>query len=163
MFTLGEIIDLAVRIETNGQKAYRKAQKQVTDPALASMLGWLADEETEHEKWFPRLKENMKTSLEDPRLEEMGTAVLQGVLGDHAFSIDEADFSRIKDLDSLLTLSVEFEKDTVLFYEMLTAFIEDEQTLNQINRIVEEEKRHVRLLQDFLTNKQPLPVHQGPA
>ena len=39
MFTLGEIIDLAVRIETNGQKAYRKAQKQVTDAALASLLG----------------------------------------------------------------------------------------------------------------------------
>ena len=129
MFTLGEIIDLAVRIETNGQKAYRKAQKQVTDPALASMLGWLADEEAEHEKWFPRLKENMKTDLEDPQLEEMGKAVLQGVLGDHTFSIDEADFSRIEDLDSLLTLSVEFEKDTILFYEMLSAFIEDEQTL----------------------------------
>jgi rubrerythrin len=159
MFTLGEIIDLAVRIETNGQKAYRKAQKQVTDPALASMLGWLADEEAEHEKWFPRLKENTKIDLEDPQLEEMGKVVLQGVLGDHTFSIDEADFSRIEDLDSLLSLSIEFEKDTILFYEMLGAFIEDEQTLNRINRIIEEEKRHVRLLQDFLTNKQSLPVH----
>jgi rubrerythrin len=161
MFTLGEIIDLAVRIEVNGQKAYRKAQEQVTDLALASMLGWLADEEAEHEKWFPRLKENMKTNLEDLQLEEMGKAVLQGVLGDHTFSIDEADFSRIEDLDSLLTLSVEFEKDTVLFYEMLSAFIEDEQILNRINRIIEEEKRHVRLLQDFLTDKQSLPGHKG--
>jgi rubrerythrin len=160
MFTLGEIIDLAVRIETNGQKAYRKAQQQVTDPALASMLGWLADEEAEHEKWFPRLKENTKTDLQDPQLEEMGKTVLQGVLGDHSFSIDEADFSSMEDLDSLLTLSVEFEKDTVLFYEMLSAFIEDEQTLNRINRIIEEEKRHTRLLHDFLTNKQSLPIHQ---
>ena len=160
MFTLGEIIDLAVRIETNGQKAYRKAQQQVTDPALASMLGWLADEEAEHEKWFPRLKENTKIDLEDPQLEEMGQAVLQGVLGDHTFSIDEADFSRIEDLDSLLTLSVQFEKDTILFYEMLSAFIEDEQTLNRINRIVEEENRHVRFLRDFLNNKQSLPIHK---
>ena len=160
MFTLGEIIDLAVRIETNGQKAYRKAQEQVTDPALASMLGWLAGEEAEHEKWFLRLKENMKTGLEDPELEEMGKAVLQGVLGDHTFSIDEADFSQIEDLESLLALSVEFEKDTILFFEMLSAFIEDEQTLNQLNRIIEEENRHVRFLQDFLTDKQPLPIHK---
>jgi rubrerythrin len=108
MFTLGVIIDLAVRIETNGQKAYRKAQQQVTDPALSAMLGWLADEEAEHEKWFPRLKENMKTDLEDPQLAEMGQAVLQGVLGDHTFSIDEADFSKMEDLDSLLSLSIEF-------------------------------------------------------
>jgi rubrerythrin len=163
MFTLGEIIDLAVRIESNGQKAYRKAQQQVTDPALASMLGWLADDEAEHEKWFPRLKENMETNLEDPKLEEMGQAVLQGVLGDYTFSIDEADFSRIEDLDSLLTLSVEFEKDTILFYEMLSAFIEDEQTQNRIDLIIEEEKRHVQLLQDFQANKVTLPVHQGSA
>ena len=156
MFTLGEIIDLAVRIEANGEKAYRKAQGQVTDPALASMLGWLADEEVEHEKWFPRLKENITIGREDPKLEEMGKAILQGVLGDHTFSIDEADFSRIEDLDSLLELSVEFEKDTILFYEMLSAFIEDEQTLIRLNRIIEEENRHVRLLQDFLKNKQSL-------
>jgi rubrerythrin len=163
MFTSSEIIALAVRIETNGQKAYRKAQGQVTDPALASMLGWLADEEAEHEKWFPRLKENLEITQEDPELEKMGKAVLQGVLGDHTFSIEEADFSRLEDLDSLLTLSVEFEKDTILFYEMLSAFIEDEPTLIHLNRIIEEENRHVRLLEDFLTNKQSLPLPMGSA
>ncbi len=161
MFTLGEIINLAVRIETNGGKAYRKAQGQVTDPALASLLGWLADEEAEHEKWFPRLKDNLEVTQEDPKLEEMGKSILQGVLGDHTFSIDEADFSKIEDLDRLLDLSVEFEKDTILFYEMLSAFIEDKETLDQLNLIIQEEKRHVRFLEDFLTNRQPLPVHEG--
>ena len=153
MFTLGEIIDLSVRIESNGQRAYRKAQKEVTDPALASMLGWLADEEAEHEKWFPKLREGVEEALEDPKLEEMADGVLQGVLGDQAFSIDEADFSKVEDLDQLLELSVEFEKDTILFYEMLSAFIEDGQTLNQLNCIIEEENRHVRLLQESLKNK----------
>ena len=150
MFTLGEIIDLAVRIEANGQKAYRKAQEQVADPALASALGWLADEEVEHEKWCIRLKENVESDKEDQQLEEMGQSILRGILGEQAFSIDEADFSTIEDLGSLLTLSVEFEKDTILFYEMLSAFIEDEKTLNHLNRIIEEENRHVRLLEDRL-------------
>jgi rubrerythrin len=161
MFTLSEIIDLAVRIEANGEKAYRKAQNQVTDPSLASLLGWLADEEAEHEKWFPRLKENLKINPQDPKLEEMGKAVLQGVLGDQTFSIDEADFSKIGDLSSLLNLSIEFEKDTILFYEMLSAFIEDEQTINYLNRIIEEENRHVRLLEDFLNNKISPAVLKG--
>lgn len=153
MFTLGEIIDLAVRIEANGQKAYRKAQKEVRDPALASILGWLADEEAEHEKWFPKLKEGVEEGLRDPKLEEMANGVLLGVLGDQAFSIDEADFSKVEDLGQLLELSVEFEKDTILFYEMLSAFIRDEPTLKGLARIIEEENRHVRLLQDFLKNK----------
>jgi hypothetical protein len=43
---------------------------------------------------------------------------------------------------------------------MLSAFIEEEQTLNRINRIIDEEKRHVRLLQDFRAKKETLPIHQ---
>ena len=153
MFTLSEIIDLAIRIEKNGENAYRKAQEEVSNPSLASILQWLAEEEVEHEKWFTRLKEKAGTLAEDPKLEEMGKAILQGVLGDQAFSIKDADFSKTEDINSLLELSVEFEKDTVLFYEMLSAFIDDEETLHQLDKIIEEEKRHVQLLEEFLENK----------
>lgn len=158
MFILSEIIDLAVRIETNGQKAYRKAQGQVTDPDLSSMLGWLADEEARHENWFLQFKESVGSPSEDPRLEEMGQKVLQGVLGDRAFSIDEADFANMEDLNSLLTLSLEFEKDTALFYEMLGAFVEEEKVLEKLEQIRDEEKGHARLLQDFLEGKEPWPI-----
>ena len=156
MFTLSEIIDLAIRIEKNGENAYRKAQEEVSNPSLASMLQWLAEEEVEHEKWFTQLKEKAVTLAEDPKLEKMGKAILQGVLGDQAFSIKDADFSKIEDINSLLELSVEFEKDTVLFYEMLRAFIDDEETLSQLDKIIEEEKRHVKLLEEFLENKKML-------
>ncbi len=163
MFTLNDIFDLAVRIEINGQKAYRKGRDQVSEPALASMLGWLADEEARHENWFRRFRETVDSSSEDPRLEEMGKTVLQGVLGEQAFSIDGADFSKMEDLNNLLTLSLEFEKDTVLFYEMLSAFVEDEKVLEQLEQIIEEENRHVRFLQDLLEQKEPLPFLKGPA
>ena len=156
MFTLSEIIDLAIRIEKNGENAYRKAQEEVSNPSLASMLQWLAEEEVEHVKWFTQLKEKTATLAEDPKLEEMGKAILQGVLGDQAFSIKDADFSKIEDINSLLELSVEFEKDTVLFYEMLSAFIDDEETLSQLDKIIEEEKRHVQLLEEFLEKKKML-------
>jgi rubrerythrin len=163
MFTLSEIIDLAIRIEKNGENAYRKAQEEVSNPSLASMLQWLAEEEVEHEKWFTRLKEKAATLAENPKLEEMGKAILQGVLGDQAFSIKDADFSKIEDINSLLELSVEFEKDTILFYEMLRAFIDDEETLSQLDKIIEEEKRHVQLLEEFLEKKMTLPVNRVPS
>jgi len=156
MFTLNEIIDLAIRIEKNGENAYRKAQEEVSNPSLASMLQWLAEEEVEHVKWFTRLKENAATLAEDPKLEEMGKSILQGVLGDQAFSIKDADFSKTEDINSLLELSVEFEKDTIIFYEMLSAFIDDKETLNQLDKIIEEEKRHVQLLEEFLANNKML-------
>jgi rubrerythrin len=156
MFTLSEIIDLAIRIEKNGENAYRKAQEEVSNPSLSSMLQWLAEEEVEHEKWFIRLKEKTTTVAEDPKLEEMGKAILQGVLGDQVFSIKDADFSKTEDINSLLALSIEFEKDTILFFEMLSAFIDDKETLSQLDKIIEEEKRHVQLLEEFLENKKML-------
>ncbi|MBN2419484.1 MAG: rubrerythrin, partial [Deltaproteobacteria bacterium] len=59
MFSLGEIIDLAIQVEKNGEKSYRKAQKEVKDRNLASVLEWLADDEKEHEKWFHDLKKGI--------------------------------------------------------------------------------------------------------
>ena len=38
MFSLSEIIDLAIRIENNGEKTYRKAKNEVPSPELASLL-----------------------------------------------------------------------------------------------------------------------------
>lgn len=156
MFTLGEILDLAIRIEQNGEAAYRKAQKQAPHPALAALLGRLAEDEADHQKWFSRYKAEARIDQKDPNFEEMGKSILEGILGDQAFSIQEADFSRMEDLKSLLKLSLEFEKDTVLFYEMLSAFIEDEKTLNQLNRIIDEENRHVRLLEESLRRRDGL-------
>ena len=158
MFTLNDIINLAIRIEKNGEEAYRKAQEEVSNPSLAAMLKWLAEEEVEHEKWFIRLREKVATVPEDPRLEEMGKTILGGVLGDQSFSIKDADFSKIEDVNSLLELSVEFEKDTILFYEMLSTFIDDKETLSQLDEIIEEEKHHVELIEEFLSKKKVLPV-----
>ena len=150
MFTLKEIIDLAVRVEENGENAYRKAQKEVHDPSLASMLQRLADEEVQHAQWFSEMREKVGSEREDPMLEKMGRDILRSVLGDQAFSIQDADFSKMEDLRGLLELSIEFEKDTVVFYEMLSAFVGDADVSKEIDRIVEEENRHVRALEESL-------------
>jgi len=158
MFTMGEIIDLAIRIENNGEKIYRKAKDEASSPLIGSMLQWLADDEAEHGKWFVELRKDVNTETEDPKLEEMGNEILQNVLGDQAFSMNEADFSRIEDMRSLLELSLEFEKDTIIFYEMLREFIADEKTLRGLEKIIEEEKRHVKHLEDFIEKKEVLPL-----
>ncbi|MFC1532021.1 ferritin family protein [Thermodesulfobacteriota bacterium] len=157
MFTLGEIIDLAIRIEKNGENTYRKAQDEVSSSELASMLQGLADDEAEHEKWFANLREDIDAEIEDPKLEEMGKSILQSVLGDQAFSMNDADFSRIDNINSLLELSLEFEEDTIIFYGMLKEFIEDGNVLSGIDKIIEEENRHVKRLEEFIEKGEILP------
>ncbi|MEJ2025179.1 MAG: ferritin family protein, partial [Deltaproteobacteria bacterium] len=78
----------------------------------------------------------------------------QTVLGDEAFTLKDADFSRMEDIIDLLSLALEFEKDTILFYEMLAAFIDDGQLQQQLEQIIEEEQRHVGKLEQFLETDQ---------
>ncbi len=150
MFSLGEIIDLAIHVEKNGEKSYRRAQKEVMNRDLAFVLKWLADDEKTHEKWFLDLKKGIDENVEDPRLEEMGREILGNVLGEQSFSMDDADFSRIKDVNALLELSLEFEKDTILFYEMLKAFVDDKKVSAGLDKIIREENAHVKKLEEMI-------------
>jgi rubrerythrin len=150
MFSMAEIIDLAIQIEKNGERIYRKALEKMSDPSLASLLQHLADEEVEHAKWFSEMKATIKETTDDPSLAEKGNSILRGVLGGEAFSLGDADFSKIDRIQSLLKLAIEFERDTVLFFEMIRSFIEDKETLDQLDTIIEEENRHAEVLQAFL-------------
>ena len=147
MYTINEIYDLASQIERNGEAFFREAIKKISNPSLSSLFEWLADEEVKHSQWFARKKESAKAQGEDIHLEEMGSSILKAVLGDQSFALKEADLSKIEKVDDLLALAVEFEKDTILFFEMIGAFIEDPETAKHIKEIIDEENRHVELLQ----------------
>ena len=152
MFTTAEIIELAIRIEKNGEKTYRKAQEEASDLSMVTVLQQLADEEMEHGKWFTDLKEKAAVITNDPELEAMGGEILKSVLGDQAFSIADADFSKMEDRGKLLETALEFEEDTILFYELIGSFMGDEESLQGLQQIIEEEKQHVRKLKDTLKN-----------
>jgi rubrerythrin len=150
MFTIGEIIDLAVQVEQNGEALYRDAMAKVPKKELQSLLLWLADQEAEHAKWFATLADSVRKTPGDPELEEMGRAIFRSILGDQAFSLKEVDFTKISKIRDLLEKAIEFEKDTILLYEMLGGFIEDQKALGHLRAITREERNHVEVLEDFV-------------
>ena len=161
MFTLKEIYDLGIQIERNGEKFYRDALKQPWSAPLASMLRMLAEEEVKHVDFFAKRKEKLDQKGEDPELEAMGQEMFKEILGDQTFSLKEADLSKINNIEDLRRTAIEFEKDTILFYEMVRSFVTDEETQNQLDEIIEEENRHVRLFEDFDPSAARIPIHRG--
>jgi len=149
MFSAREIIDMAIKIERNGENYYRQATVKVTDPSLQSLLLFLADEEHEHARWFEAFKQRIKDSDEDRKLAEISGTMLQSVVGNQRFSLDDADLAELDSTDKLIGIAIEFEKDSILFYEMLQSFIEDSETLRQLNEIIAEENRHIEMLNDY--------------
>ncbi len=150
MFSISDILDLAIKIEQNGEKVYRNAQMQASNPKTAELLAWLADQEKEHAQWFSALKKKYLQILDNPIKAEMNRAILGEIIGKRTFSLKEEDLLKMNDLNEILLLSIEFEKDTVLFYEMMQAFLQEESDQTHLVLIIAEEKSHIQQLQEML-------------
>jgi len=153
MFSLKDIIDIAVQIEQNGERVYRSAAGKVGDPLLGSLLRWLADEEVKHMEWFAALKNNIPDTGDHPEQERFGRALLQDAVGTHSLTLETADFSAMEKVRDLINLVVEFENDTVLFYKMFQPLIADQKTLEQLHVIIKEEENHAELLKKALSER----------
>ena len=153
MFAITEILDLADKLERNGEATYRRAISQVADPELTALLEWMAEEEAQHAKWFSSIRETVAGGDVNPFLEEMSRELFEDLIGDQSFSLREVDFSSIKSTDQMLKVFIEFERDTVTFYEILIPFVDDEDTLAQLRRIIAEENLHIERLSEFMTGE----------
>ena len=151
MFSLKDIIDIAVQIEQNGERVYRRAAGKIEDPSLCSLLQWLADEEVKHMEWFEALKDNIADTGEHPEEAKFGRDLLQNAMGSQSFALEDADFSTMDHVQDLINLVMEFENDTVLFYKMLQPLIEDQKTLEQLHAVIQEEENHAQCLKKVLS------------
>ncbi len=149
MFSIKDIVDIAIQIEQNGERIYRDAAKKIKDPSLSSLLQWLADEEVTHVKWFTALKDKVPDTGDHPEQEKIGRALLRDAVGTQNFTLKDADFSTLEQVEDLIRLAIEFEKDTILFYKMLQPLIEDRETLDQLHEIIKEEEKHVQSFKEL--------------
>jgi rubrerythrin len=149
MFSIAEIIEIAVQIEKNGERVYREAIGQGKNPELDRLLLGMAEEELEHACWFLTLKDDIETSQDRPQTREMDAAMVDDLIGKQAFSLADVDFSRLKDSKELIDIFIEFENDTILFYEMLKTFLLDQKTVEHLEKIIREERSHIEKLKDL--------------
>jgi rubrerythrin len=149
VFEIKEILELAIRLEKNGEATYRKAMASCSDESMNALLQWMADEEVSHREWFAALKSDLDSGVKNPFIEEMSRQVFKDLVGGQSFSLKEVDFSKVGSTHELISIFIEFEQDTVLFYELIAPFIEDEETRGHLQRVIAEEKRHIDRLREF--------------
>jgi rubrerythrin len=155
VFETKEILDLAIRFETNGEATYREAMRVCPDKGLQALLEWMAGEEALHARWFTELKDGLARGSRNPFLEEMGRELFRDVVGGQSFSLKEVDFAKVRSPGDLVAIFIEFERDTVLFYELIAPFVEEGGTRAQLEAIIAEENRHIERLTGFLESTAP--------
>lgn len=154
MFTVKEILNMAIQIEKKGEAVYRRAVAKISDPKLVSLLEWMAAEEVKHAEWFASLKQEYELQSNKPLVQEISRDFLKDLMGGQEFSLEDRDFTKVEQVNDLINVFIEFEKDTILFYEILQPFIQDEDTHIQLQKIIAEERRHIELLQEFIESKE---------
>ncbi|MCK4738913.1 MAG: ferritin family protein [Deltaproteobacteria bacterium] len=152
-FSAHEILDMAIRIEENGEKFYRAAAEAASDESLKRLFDFLANEEVNHTAFFTQLKKSASDDSSpppfDPYVEE--TSLYIKALSDaKVFSgvIKGRDLGEAaKDTDLALDCAIEMEKDSLLFYYELERMVR-ERDKKTLEKIITEEKEHlIKLLE----------------
>ena len=149
MFTSKEILDIALKIEQNGEAVYRRATHKLANQGIVKRLIWMADEEARHAKWFMELQSDLGTQNNPITLDEMNSGILRDLIGEQSFTLQDIDFPGVDDIPTLINIFIEFEKDGILFYELLRTFIKDQKVLESLDQIIAEEYQHIEFLKEL--------------
>ena len=149
MFTVADIRDIAIQIEQNGEKAYRQASREITDPEIAELFAFMADEEKRHARWFAALESDKPLTEEQREIEEMGRGLLKEMIADQTFSLEREELLQAGSFEEMVRQSKSFEQDTILFYQFIKGVLDDEDACRQIEHIIAEEQRHFELLSEL--------------
>lgn len=150
MFTMNDLLEIAIKMEENGEAVYNDAIKKIKHQDLKSMLKWMANEEASHGRWFNDLKNNLNLETDEASLKEMVPDVLQTMMGEKALLLEEINFGKFTTISQLLETFITFENETILFYELLEMFIQEETVISGLKKIILEEKNHVKKLESMM-------------
>ncbi len=149
VFDASQALDMAMRIEENGEAFYRASAEHVDDAELAELFEDLAGREQAHYRVFAEMAEGIDPSPQ-PSGEEVGDyASFLEVALDHALFAGPDKALRMaeeaRDRLTALRAAMGFEKDTMLFYYDLMEMVDDADRAI-VSDIVREEKQHLRRL-----------------
>ncbi|HVO76384.1 MAG TPA: ferritin family protein [Candidatus Bathyarchaeia archaeon] len=148
-FSADEVYEMGMDIERNGEAYYRKAAALSKDEKVRGVFTDLMKQEQQHYQTFKALREKLppKTSLPtvaDPEGEEQ--LYLDALVKSRLFnSVHEAESlaSKVSSAHEALKAALSFEKDTVLFFQMMKGMTEERLGKSEIDRLIEEEHGHI--------------------
>jgi len=151
-FNADEIFQMGLQIEVNGKAFYEAMVKKSEDIAIQQFFTNLAQWESEHIRFFTKLRESLPDSARrgsgyDPG-QELFT-YLQATADSHVFIKNQdihALASRCSTVMDALDLAMAFEKDSVVFYTLMKKVTPEEFGKKEIDRLIDEEIGHIAML-----------------
>jgi rubrerythrin len=148
IFKAADVIQFAIRIEENGEKFYRDAERTAKDEATKKLFRRLADEEVAHKTTFQKMFEKSDSCLVDDIEDHEGEylSYLRSYIDGRA--VFEAGATAGGDTRSVLDAAIQRELNSVLYYEGLKEFVREE-NFEVLDFIIDEERRHFAELSEI--------------
>lgn len=150
-----EAFEIAEQIERNGAKFYRKVAEIFDDPQTRGMFLELAGWEIKHEEVFAAMRKEL--SRQDPEMStfkpEEALPDVKAMAGLAVFGIrpdPSKELTGSQSREDVLKIAIEKEKDSIVFYSGLKDFVSARAGRDKVNDIIEEELRHIRILNQSL-------------
>ncbi|MBD3239408.1 MAG: hypothetical protein GF331_02395 [Chitinivibrionales bacterium] len=147
--SLGDILALAIQIETNGIELYRRAAQNHRSDDEAQVLLSLATMEQDHRERFEQLRrevqhtDSARASSHRPSDYIVGLADAHGGEGD---PIVADTLSGDETLEEIAHTAVELEEQSIRFYSDLAELFDSDTDRAVIAEIIDEERGHVLAL-----------------
>lgn len=147
-FSAKEIVDIAVGIEESGYYFYTRCRENFDNRELKELFGFLAEEELRHKEIFVNMLDQVK-DVSGMFTEEYYQYLR--AIGDERVFKNNTDVDRVvKDIASIndvMKIALTAEKDSILWYsELAVMYDKDRDTHIVLERLLDEERRHVVLL-----------------
>jgi rubrerythrin len=149
----GDITELAMQVEKSGESFYRAVAGKSASPQLRAFFEELANQEVLHFKFFAKLAQSVK---DNPLLSEQEWDEYLGYIRS---TVDSAFFegpdkalalaAKAANDKEAIRMAIGFEKETLLFFYDLRDLVTGA-AKEPIQRIVDEEKTHIRRLASML-------------
>ncbi|HOK41686.1 MAG TPA: ferritin family protein [bacterium] len=148
IFSIKEVIDIAIEIEKNGKNFYHQMLNKVKDEKAQEIFEYLEEEEEKHIKTFEKilmlLKSETDIEIDTSTLSDEYYDYLKALSDEHIFTKQKAiEFEKmaVSDLQAI-ELAIGMEKDSILFYDEIKKIVKEKER-DLVDKIIEQEKTHL--------------------
>jgi len=146
-----EIVELGIHIEENGRDFYSTLARKTHNPQAVAIFEYLAGEEEKHIDTFRKI--HAITCSYEPKeaYPEEYFAYMNSLASQYVFTQKNKGGKiamGVKDYNEGIDLGIQFEKDSIHFYEEIKKIVPDKEK-ELIDQLISEERKHLKQLCDL--------------
>jgi len=155
-YNADEILEMAIRIETNGKAFYLRAADLQSDGTMIRFFKNLAAMEEQHRKTFEQFRDELSSDDKEGQVYDpdgqasMYLAVMADTHGGEGDPQVAQNLTGKESLKDILKIALDLEKQSILFYLGLKDLVPKQRGKDQVDAIIDEEKQHIAQLSDVL-------------